>query len=674
MVRIGAVVFVLLNLNDFCSLCVAAEFRTYFEKFGKVIQSEVMFNRETHKSRGFGFVVFEEEAGAEATCAEAEHVINGKVVEVKRAIPRAKLGAGEVPPKPTSKSSNGNQQHSQGTAQPQQQQQQQQGQPSQGQTPQGPQQQQRPAGGKENRRHHKQNQQQDANMDFGPAGPSNGRENGKQTNAAGGFSYAAALKSRAAQSAEEELFPEPSSESKETVAPPEQPKVTKGLPVPKSFSSALLSGNKSGPSAPKENTAAPSAAPSAAQVVGEEASMLSGSQPKSFTLAQPTDQEVAPGSVFPTANNVVGGSARNSRSNSLGGSLSANANGTPVATGLLGSLPADAALSMSWLSNNGAAPNGESGSTGAPLDAVTEQQQLQQQQAAQAMQQNQQQQPQQMQQVQYTQQQIQQMQQQYAYQQYYMMAAQYQQQQQQQQHQQHQQQPSGSRNQQQQNQQQQQMMYNQQMNPYGMPAQYMYQQQYNEYAAAAAAGGMRVAYDPNNPQQYAQYQNMYYQQQYGQAAAMDPNAYMAYQQQMMQMNPQAYGYAVQPGYYGYQYDPQQYGMVADPQVANMVVVPQGTEANGAAHGSNGHRRHADNVPARSFSAPAATNVPPSGNGPTDSVTPVPAEHQAGGGPGGEVQPVPGQQGGDDLFNFKDLSLNSHEYNPAEPFNWVSSRR
>lgn len=71
-----------------------AEFRTYFEQFGKVISAEVMFNRETHKSRGFGFIVFELEAGAVNTCAVNEHTIDGKVVEVKRAIPRSKLPAG----------------------------------------------------------------------------------------------------------------------------------------------------------------------------------------------------------------------------------------------------------------------------------------------------------------------------------------------------------------------------------------------------------------------------------------------------------------------------------------------------------------------------------------------------------------------------------------------------
>jgi RNA recognition motif-containing protein len=57
-----------------------ADFRGYFEKYGKILSAEVMFNRETHKSRGFGFIVFEEEQGAIAACADHEHIIDGKVV------------------------------------------------------------------------------------------------------------------------------------------------------------------------------------------------------------------------------------------------------------------------------------------------------------------------------------------------------------------------------------------------------------------------------------------------------------------------------------------------------------------------------------------------------------------------------------------------------------------
>jgi len=59
-----------------------AEFRSYFEKYGKVISAEVMFNRETHKSRGFGFIVFEVENSAVNVCNVKEHSIDGKVVSL----------------------------------------------------------------------------------------------------------------------------------------------------------------------------------------------------------------------------------------------------------------------------------------------------------------------------------------------------------------------------------------------------------------------------------------------------------------------------------------------------------------------------------------------------------------------------------------------------------------
>ncbi|KDO22069.1 hypothetical protein SPRG_21082 [Saprolegnia parasitica CBS 223.65] len=65
-----------------------AEFKTYFQQFGKVVSAEVMFNRETNKSRGFGFVIFETEASVELVLQDKTHVIDGKSVEVKRAVPR----------------------------------------------------------------------------------------------------------------------------------------------------------------------------------------------------------------------------------------------------------------------------------------------------------------------------------------------------------------------------------------------------------------------------------------------------------------------------------------------------------------------------------------------------------------------------------------------------------
>lgn len=98
-----------------------AEFRSYFERYGKVVTAEVMFNRETHKSRGFGFIVFEQEEGAERVCAEKEHIISGKVVEVKRAIPRSKMhsmAGPSIPPSTPSKEAGGAATHSSGGSPP----------------------------------------------------------------------------------------------------------------------------------------------------------------------------------------------------------------------------------------------------------------------------------------------------------------------------------------------------------------------------------------------------------------------------------------------------------------------------------------------------------------------------------------------------------------------------
>mmetsp|Transcript_2106 Transcript_2106/g.5170 ORF Transcript_2106/g.5170 Transcript_2106/m.5170 type:complete len:781 (+) Transcript_2106:48-2390(+) len=73
-------------------------FRQYFSQFGKVMSAEVMFNRDTGKARGFGFIVFELEQGAIKTAAVKQHFIDGKEVEVKRAIPRSKLPSGTPTP------------------------------------------------------------------------------------------------------------------------------------------------------------------------------------------------------------------------------------------------------------------------------------------------------------------------------------------------------------------------------------------------------------------------------------------------------------------------------------------------------------------------------------------------------------------------------------------------
>lgn len=64
-----------------------AEFRKYFETFGGVVDAVVMFDRQTQRSRGFGFVTFQEDAVVHEIMM-GSHEINGKMVEVKRAEPK----------------------------------------------------------------------------------------------------------------------------------------------------------------------------------------------------------------------------------------------------------------------------------------------------------------------------------------------------------------------------------------------------------------------------------------------------------------------------------------------------------------------------------------------------------------------------------------------------------
>jgi len=71
------------------------DFKKFFEGFGAVTDCQIMMERDSGRSRGFGFVTFEEESSMEKVLA-TQHSIQGKPVEVKRAEPKKK----EVAPVP----------------------------------------------------------------------------------------------------------------------------------------------------------------------------------------------------------------------------------------------------------------------------------------------------------------------------------------------------------------------------------------------------------------------------------------------------------------------------------------------------------------------------------------------------------------------------------------------
>lgn len=64
------------------------EFKKYFERFGRITDAVVMQDSITHRPRGFGFITFDSEDSVENVMLKNFHDLNGRQVEVKRAVPK----------------------------------------------------------------------------------------------------------------------------------------------------------------------------------------------------------------------------------------------------------------------------------------------------------------------------------------------------------------------------------------------------------------------------------------------------------------------------------------------------------------------------------------------------------------------------------------------------------
>lgn len=67
------------------------EFKNYFEKFGRIIDVVVMHDNMTNRPRGFGFVTYDSEESVENVVQKTFHELNGRLVEVKRAVPKEEI-------------------------------------------------------------------------------------------------------------------------------------------------------------------------------------------------------------------------------------------------------------------------------------------------------------------------------------------------------------------------------------------------------------------------------------------------------------------------------------------------------------------------------------------------------------------------------------------------------
>lgn len=71
------------------------DLRVFFARYGTVMEVVIMYDQEKKKSRGFGFLSFQDDASVERVTCEHYINLNGKQVEIKKAEPRDGGGGGQ---------------------------------------------------------------------------------------------------------------------------------------------------------------------------------------------------------------------------------------------------------------------------------------------------------------------------------------------------------------------------------------------------------------------------------------------------------------------------------------------------------------------------------------------------------------------------------------------------
>ncbi|XP_039020582.1 heterogeneous nuclear ribonucleoprotein 1-like isoform X2 [Hibiscus syriacus] len=78
-------------VGGLASTVTESDFKKYFDQFGNVTDVVVMYDHNTQRPRGFGFITYDSEEAVDKVLLTNFHELNGKMVEVKRAVPKELL-------------------------------------------------------------------------------------------------------------------------------------------------------------------------------------------------------------------------------------------------------------------------------------------------------------------------------------------------------------------------------------------------------------------------------------------------------------------------------------------------------------------------------------------------------------------------------------------------------
>ncbi|XVF71779.1 hypothetical protein PTKIN_Ptkin12aG0066300 [Pterospermum kingtungense] len=75
-------------VGGLASTVTESDFKKYFDQFGNITDVVVMYDHNTQRPRGFGFITYDSEESVDKVLLKNFHELNGKMVEVKRAVPK----------------------------------------------------------------------------------------------------------------------------------------------------------------------------------------------------------------------------------------------------------------------------------------------------------------------------------------------------------------------------------------------------------------------------------------------------------------------------------------------------------------------------------------------------------------------------------------------------------